>query len=258
MSSADLKSWSFITTPLNSYGLASCNSQPVLVGGYSESVVTNKLYTLTSYRHEFSLLPPMPTPRALPTVTNIGQDNLVVTGGIINHDSLFISLDTVEVLINKQWSTLPALPVASHSMTSTLFNGNLYYVGGNKQGNTMHSCQVESLINCCSRDPDDEELLRLWSAPQTMPFKFSTIASYGQQLICTGGIESTDEYGCKSSKIFAISPATNDYVYVGDLPTGLSRSGAVVLQNQKLVVIGGISGNLSDKVFKASLQGKHP
>ena len=194
----------------------------------------------------------MPTPRASPTVTNIGQDNLVVAGGMITHDSLFISLDTVEVLINNQWSTLPALPVASHSMTSTLFNGNLYYVIvglHDKQADTMHSCQIESIINCCNRDPDDEELLHLWSVPQTVPYRYSTIASYGQQLICIQRY-----WRNRSSKIFVISPATNDYVYVGDLPTELSIDGAVVLQDKKLVVINATFAT----VFKASLRGKHP
>ena len=73
--------------------------------------ITNKLWTSDTGIIWHPSLPPMPTRRYHSVAVNIGSDPecLVVAGGTNGS----MNLDTVEVLVGEQWSTLERLPASS-------------------------------------------------------------------------------------------------------------------------------------------------
>ena len=234
--STNLDLLSELTTPTNLYGLTTYNSQLVLVGGVLSS--TNRLSNQLWIRNEEkgiwdpSLLPPMPTARSYSSAINIGSRECIVVAGGRGKTG---PVDTVEALIEGQWLKLQPLPEPCWNMTSTLHNGKWYL---NTMGEYIFCCNLESLISSSYVGP-------VWSIIDCNT-SYQSIASFGQQLIAIGrsGLVPT---------IHALSPLTQFWVRVGDMPEELVLSFSIVLPTRELVVIGKRSEIRGSCVFKASL-----
>ena len=127
-SSSDVTSWTELATPTSYFALATYHSQLVLVGGGYESEPKNKLWTLDTGDEWQPSLPPMPTRRCSSSAVSAGTPEcLVVAGG----KGVFGSaLDTVEVLVEGQWSAVQPLPRECSALKSALHKGRLYFMGG--------------------------------------------------------------------------------------------------------------------------------
>ena len=72
----------------------------------------------------------------------------------------------VELLLGDQWITVDPLPAPCHYMHSTLHDGNLYFMGGGGQGDTVYTCSCTSLISSCGTNTTtDRSLWRQFKAP---------------------------------------------------------------------------------------------
>ena len=231
-SSAGLNSWTALTTPTYDYALTSYHSQLVLVGGKETGTdhVTNKLWTSeTGMDWQPSVLPPMHTRRYGSSAANTGTPEcLVVVGG---READHSELDTVEVLVQDQWSAVQPLPRKCSRMKSALYNGKLYFMGGDRQDHDIYYCEVNS------------HSLSQWSqfrGPSVS--ENSSPASFGQQLIAISG-----------SKIHAHSSLTQSWVNVGETPSDVHYAAPVVLPAGQLVVVDTNFGK--SEVFRGSLRG---
>ena len=93
---------------ISSYSLTEFCSNLVLVGGYTENSVTDKVWTLNSKTDDWEVLPaPMPTKRFSAVAVGHGS-YLVVAGGRKSAEDLTV----VEVYDDhsKQWKTVLVLP----------------------------------------------------------------------------------------------------------------------------------------------------
>ena len=235
--STNLDLLSELTTPTYHYALTTYNSQLVLVGGKLSS--TNKPSDRLWVRNEGkgiwdpSLLPPMPTARSDSSAINVGSRECIVVAGGYGETG---PVNIVEALIEGQWRTLDPLPRPCHNMTSTLHNGKWYLYSSKGY---MFCCNLESLLT--------SHVGLVWSTIGSN-MDYLSIASFGRQLIATGksGLIPT-------SGIHALSPLTQSWVHVGDMPEELLLSFAIVLPTRELVVIGKRSVIGGGYVFKASL-----
>ena len=233
--SANLDLLSVWNTPTYHYALTTYNSHPVLVGGMSS--FTNKLCNQLWIRNEVKgiwdpLLPPMPTARSYSSAVNTGSTECIVVAGGRGKTG---PVDVVEVLKEGQWLTLQPLPAPCWNMVSTLHNRKWYL---NSSKGYMFCCNLESLLI------DYEQSSDVWSKIDNNVINFS-IASFGQQLITIGRSRLVP------TSIHALSPLTQSWVHVGDMPEELFYSSIIVLPTKELVVIreGGGDGS----VLKASL-----
>ena len=235
--STNLDLLSELTTPTYSYGLTTYNSQLVLVGGKLSS--TNKLSNRLWVRNERtgiwdpSLLPPMPTARSSLSVINIGSTECVVVVGGRGETG---PVDVVEALIEGQWRTLQPLPWPCWNMTSTLHKGKWYL---NSLKGYMLCCNLESLLT--SYD------CQVWSKIDCNT-GYQSIASFGQHWIT---IERSEVVN--TSTIHALSPLTQSWVPIGDMPEELFNFSIIVLPTRELVVIGERNEIGGCCVFKTSL-----
>ena len=240
--STNLDLLSELTTPITEFALTAYNFQPVLVGGMLSS--TNKLSNRLWIRDKRkgiwnpSLLPPMPTARRGSSAINTGSTECIVVAGGRGETG---PVDVVEVLIQEQWWTLQPLPDPCWNMTSTLHNGKWYL---NSLKGYMFCCNLESLLTDYGKSSD------VWSKTDNDVMGYG-IASLGQQLITIGGSSLAF-----TSSIQALSPLTQSWVHIGDMPKELFYSSIIVLPTRELVVIGGMfrnGDNSSQSVLKASL-----
>ena len=246
---ADLHTWTALTTPTTDYALTTYHSKLVLVGGVESSTatITNKLWTGDTEGNWQTSLPPMPTKRYSSSAINVeGTECLIVAGGKGEKREF---MNTVEVFIQEQWSAVQQpLPEEWPYVKLCLHNGYLYVVGGfGSLSSAIFYCKVESLLNACYSNPDI-----LWYQMNVDPSIIRlSLASFGQ-LISIGGAFND---GTVSSKIFAYSTITKNWIYVGDLPVPLYNVSSVVLPTGELMVTGLHDGYLvSRRKFKASLK----
>ena len=225
-----------LTTPTSHYALTTYNSQPVLVGGELSS--TNKLSNQLWIRNERkdiwdpSLLPPMPTARRYPSAINTGSTEYIIVAGGFGEIG---PVDVVEVLKQGQWWTLHSLPEPCWGMRSTLHKGKWYL---NSLRGYMFCCNLESLLSGYGESND------VWSIIDNNVMGYS-IASFGQELITIG----RSRQGSTSS-IHTLSPLTQSWVHVEDMPGELFYFSIIVLPTRELVVWG---KDESGSVLKAFL-----
>ena len=241
---------SALTTPTGYYALTTYNSQPVLVGGllYSTNILSNQLWIRNERKGIWdpSLLPPMPTARRNSSAINTGSTNCIVVAGGVGKTG---PVDVVEVLIQGQWSTLQPLPERCGHMPSTLHNGKWYLSNKNYSFMfRMFYCDLESLLKDYGKSSDVWSIIK-YNDAASKPNRYvegHNVVSFGQQLITLGGTFT-------AINIHALSPLTQSWVYVGDVPEKLFSFSAIVLPTRELLVIERSEGC---RVFKASLTSK--
>ncbi len=229
-------------TPTRSSALTTYHSQLVLIGGREASSheVTNKLWISDQdaiMNWKSSLLPPMPTRRRCSSAVTTGTpESIIVAGGVGEHTYL----DTVEALVQEQWSTCRPLPEPCYSINSTIHNGKLYLMGGSHQGYAVFYCDVVSLI--LSSQCEQTLSSSLWNRFDACE-SYSIPVSMGQHLIAMG-----------RNPINAFSSPTKSWIHVEDLPVVVTCSAAIVLPNGVLFMIGG--NEEGSVAFKGSLISK--
>ncbi len=146
----NLSSWTTVETPTLSSALTTYHSQLVLIGGWevSSNEATNKLWiseqdTLMNWKS--SLLPPMPTRRYYSSAVTTGTPESIIVAGGRGED--WADLDTVEALVQEQWSTCQPLHKPCYYINSTIHNGKLYLMGGHPQGYAVFYCDLVPLIS---------------------------------------------------------------------------------------------------------------
>ncbi len=243
----DLSSWTAVETPTHYSALTTYHSQLVLIGGWvassNEAIkVTNKLWISehdTIMNWKSSLLPPMPTRRYDSSAVTTGTPESIIVAGGAGKD--LAVLDTVEVLVQEQWSTCQPLPKPCRTMNSTIHNGKLYLMGGSHQGYAVFYCDLVSLIS--SSQCEQTHATSLWNRFDAGE-KYSIPVSMGQHLIAMGG-----------NTINAFSPPTKSWIHVEDLPVGVTCSAAIVLPNGVLFIMG-VDTERKSITFKGSFISK--
>ncbi len=219
----DLSSWTTVETPTRSSAFTTYHSQLVLIGGneVSSKEVTNKLWISEQdaiMNWKSSLLPPMPTRRYGSSAVTTGTPESIIVAGGRGEDGA--DLDTVEALVQEQWSTCQSLPKPCFGMNSTIHNGKLYLTGGY----AVFYCDLVSLLS--SSQCEQPLASSLWNRFVACE-EDSIPVSMGQHLIAM------DE-----NTINAFSPPTKSWIHVEDLPVGVTCGAAIVLPNGVLFMIG--------------------
>ena len=184
ISSTDLQSWTETELPYHGMSLAIYQSKFVAVGGLDLSTreATNTILTSTTGRQWEPSLPPMPTKRYHTSSVSIKSPKmLVVAGGQRSDDE---EINIVEVLMTDLWITIDPVPLPASDMTSTVHEGNLYFMARYcDTPNPIMTCSCTSLISSCTDSSHTSSTdSPLWSQFQG-PRRYDSIVSYSSQLV---------------------------------------------------------------------------
>ena len=202
----------------------------VAVGGRHPSTHerTDLLFTSDTGLQWQPSLPPMPTKRS--RTSSIGTRSpevLVVAGG---WGSGRRELNVVELLLGDQWSAVDPLPAPCYYMHSTLHEGNLYFMGGVGQGNTVYTCSCTSLISSCGNNTTrDRPIWKQFKAPSD----FTAAVSYSSRLV-------NIDCGCiirayssvTQSWVKATSTGDRSHVFPGSVAAAVLPTGELVCSNR--------------------------
>ena len=233
-------SWTSTYTPTYDYALTIYDSHLVLVGGneYPLRKITNKIYSMNKGKFN-ELLPPMKEKRWSSSAVSSGSV-LFVAGGWGESGPL----SSVEVYIAGQWTPRQSLSNACCNMKSVFHGDKWILIGGTGQGTKVYCVSLQSLVSGTEQSP--------WETLPDVPFRYSAAAVFCGRILSIGGCE----YPNRKSSIHAYSPDTQSWIHVGDLPTPLQRTSAVVLPTGELMVIGGEDKRFwSKQLFLAFITG---
>ena len=230
--------------------LAIINCQLTTVGGYYgyDFQDTNKLFSLIgegSHRRWTEMFPPMPTKRYHVAVLCSGTA-LVVAGGSHGNDQ---KMTTVEILSTEtqQWYTAPDLPEPLSESSLIHCGDRVYLLGGvNKDHigtNSVYCCSLTSLLSSVvsksANTPLQSSKGGKWSRIADLPAKLSTGISLNGQLLAVGGTQNSEEI----TAVHVYQPITNSWAVISHMTTCRCKCLAVVLPDNKLMIIGGSTKN---------------
>ena len=213
------------------FGMASVNSQLVLIGGISMSTdkVTNVLAVWDEKCQTWTRpFPVMPSAQHSPSVISY-QKWLVVAGGVDEGHSHF---NKVELLDTRSgwWYEGSPLPTECESMSSAI-NGNMWYLSGgvSSQGQAIKhvfSVCLDELISQAISLPASSSP---WHTLPESPLECSILLILNGALLTVGGVD--------SPSIHHYQPGSRSWVKVGDLPDSLEQCACAILPNGEMFIV---------------------
>ena len=234
--------WSVLPScPVRFFGLGQLSGKLVTVGGwYGRGAFVNHVYTYVQETQQWEKsIPPMPTPRGLPTVITYNS-SIAVCGGRGG--------DRVVEVFNSeaaQWHTAAPLPVACEYMQLTIINDTCYLGGGGALRSTrsIMCASLPSLFQ--SSSPHEQQTSAqqqsVWSVLPDTPLNGSALANMGGTLLALGGDESTSSP--PSDAIHAYSASTKAWLRIASLPQACRGATAELLPSGEVMIIGGYNSN---------------
>ena len=245
--------WSVLPScPVRRFGLGQLSGKLVTVGGWDRrGALVNHVYTYVQETQQWEKsIPPMPTPRRLPTVITYNS-SIAVCGGEGG--------DRVVEVFNSeaaQWHTAAPLPVACVYMQLTIINDACYLGGGPLSSTRSIMCaSLPSLFQ--SSSPHEQQTSAqqqsVWTVLPDMPLYHSALANMGGTLLALGGCESTSSP--PSDAIHAYSASTKAWLRIASLPQACYSATAEPLPSGEVMLIGGedSDGNRSEAVYIGTL-----
>ena len=274
--------------PVRFFGLGQINGHLVAVGGEcksNKSLRSKELRMLESKVWNSNAIPPMVEARVYPTV--ISYCSMLLIAGGEYYDRITKVVEIFEMK-EKQWikaglNYLPA-PCCGLSVVFADTERKHYVLGGwNDDGNLNHVMYISD--DDLSFDHDDvvPVLEKVPAAADKVDLELSlrspthlkeqqrihtpwkqllhtttcapAAASLAGSLIALGGSETPERRSNPQSKILKYSSKLNSWIYIGDLPSPLAETTAVILSSTEVLVIGGWDGQrISNTVYRLTLK----
>ena len=227
--------------PYQLMSLTTYQSMFVAVGGHHPSTYepTDLLFTSDTGLQWQPSLPPMPTKRShTSSVSTRSPEVLVIAGG---KGSGRRNLDVVELLLGDQWNTADPLPAPCFYMCSALHDGNLYFMRGVEQCDTVYTCSCTSLISSLGTNTTtDRPLWRQFKGPHDN----TAAVSYSSRLVNIDINCNIKAYSSVSqSWVEATSTGDRSHHYIGSVAAAVLPTGELVFARE-------------DGVYKIKLSGE--
>jgi len=211
-------------------GVAIADGRLVAVGGISAGQVLASVAVLDMASKSWAELPDMATARHGMAVAAVGKSVYAIGGSTGPGDArLTSSAEALKLAPRKlqpatQWRALPDAPTARLMMAWTVLDGNIWVIGGLREGSALQIVQ--------SYDP----LTGAWQSgpPLPIPLHHAVAVTYRGEVIVIGG--TTDNIARASNKVFALRG--NNWVELPTLKHARAAPGAAVV-GDKIVVVGG-------------------
>jgi N-acetylneuraminic acid mutarotase len=228
-------------TPRSGFAVAVYNNKIYVFGGTISNgyVGNNEVYDPAT--NTWQTKASMPTPRA-DLCASVVNDKIYLTGGkrYSSASPYYIETDINEVYdpATDTWSTAAPLPTAVQGYASTVVDGSIYYLGGQRQPSSASNSAVvnsNQVYDVASNS---------WS--KATPLK--DVSSYGAAAV-TGGFFAPQRIyyvGGYANNVFnsqtqVYNPSSNSWSYAETMPTSRAYLGVAVI-NDVLYAIGGFNG----------------
>ena len=225
--------------PSKAYTLVTIENCITAIGGMGVKKLLSLVKGITEETWQ-EIYPPMSIQRFNAAAT-YSHNKLVVAGGFSSGWKNIIS--DVEILDTFlcTWSKAQSLPYPIYSASATICNNSIYLVGGYYEIGRGHfsvlECSMTSLTECESNSEDGTQSKK-WHKISDLPVSRSTCINLRGRLAVVGGKMSN---GCFSRTIFTYNGGSNSWTPLSDMIVPRSECHAAVVNDKKIVVVGGDS-----------------
>lgn len=201
--------------------------QIYITGGITNLGRNDFLYSLDISSNVWTTLNSMPTERS--GAGGASYDGIFyVAGGWDGTSALnvFESFNTK----NNSWTTLASIPSERENLGLVSLGDKLYAVGGDDGFNFFATTQFYNVEN------------NTWSTTTAMPTEktWQMSTKYLGNVIVAGGVIFGDNLFDSIKEVVSISPTTNSWTTLTDLPEARDNGGMVAVE-KKVYIVGGIS-----------------
>ena len=203
---------------------------------------TNCVYVLNRFQEWKKSLPSMPTARAYPSVFSY-KLHIVSCGGVTHKadETSYTCTTAVEIFLHEAstWFRAEPLPVACHSMSSTIINEECYLIaGGYSEDGGSNKAATASLSKLISAAHSSVPTPPVWRYIHPCPNYLSAAAELDGNLVAIGGVS---EEGKFDTSLHMYIPSTDSWEELvgSDLPQGPSLACAAQLATGEVMVVGG-------------------
>ena len=231
--------------PLIGFSLVSVENELATVGGFNNlnSRDSNKLYSYIKGRW-VEKYPPMQTKR-WECMTVYRGPILVVAGGVSGKDT---PLTTVEILntFSKRWSNVSSLPSPIRQPSASICGEYIYLHDIHQPPKSKYSVVRCSLFGLAFSTPNKV----IWEDVASLQVRGFTFVNVKGHLLAVGG-ESIK--GDRCEEIYRYSTETDSWQVVSQMNIARSHCAAALLQDNKLMVAGGVSSKDQQSIEVATI-----
>ena len=240
---ADKEEWQQLRKcPTSSCSLAVICGLITTIGGCHGSVYSNNLFSLEAQSKDewVEMFPPMSTRRKWATA--LSTDNILVVAGGTGRGEAVLSTVEVMRIENNQWFSVADLPDAMTFASAACCGDRIYMLGGwDKDGSpvkSVYTCLLSALLSSDSRSQTAmSDVDPVWSMVADLPVTCSTAVSLHDHLLALGG----EDFMKPTSALHLYNPNSDTWDIIGHMSTARSACLAAVLQDSRLMVVGGIN-----------------
>ena len=221
-------------------GLAIIDECVAAVGGENNDTPTDEVWIWKDPNWE--LCTKMPYKQSDPAViTTADERHVIVISGNMHTKVVLPWTSYVEVydVRQKQWNSACRLPSPFSRVEVTLCNLNVYVFP-----DQFPKAFKSSLNTLLSSTPGDEDI---WNVIEGSPFRFSTFATNGQNVVCVGGAHITGS-GDNGIYEYIDDEEEREWKQIGSLRGKGRMYSMVEVCKDKCVVVGGIPVLTNDRL----------
>ena len=244
--------------PIKAFSLAVIDGLLTSVGGYHVTSLvvvkrylpSNTLLSLTGKgkRQWSDVFPPMPTARAYAAA--VSTEHALIAAGGFGIDKCVNTVEVMEIG-TKQWTTARPLPLHLSFLTGVACGDRLYLAGGvtglQSLSQAVITCSLTDLLPPLGTTQQHAFSLAdktgVWKGACSLPVYSSTLITLGGHLLAIGG---KDISGTFKRNIYRYNPITDSWYVISQMKNKRVVSFAVVLREDRLVVVGGCESQTSN------------
>ena len=242
------------------FGLGQVNGKLVAAGGVKSDYGTiNAVYTYDERSRKWKqTIPPMPTARWSPGVSNL-QSALIVAGG----NTSLSRTAAIEIFKPdmSQWYWTDCLKRACIGIPLSGIGNTCYALGGwdGSSLNDAFYASVDALLSNAvpaihTTHSGSGDAQSAWKTLPSTPTYQPAASRLAGKLLAIGGKKTSQKGGTAMKEVYMYSPSTNSWIYISDLPASRSSTAAAVLSSTEILVIGGKDGGVRvNTVYKGTL-----
>lgn len=232
--------------PLSAYTLVTIEDVLTTVGGMGSKSLLSLLQQGQSKDEYWQEIYPKMRIERFNASAAYSNNKLVVAGGFGRG---WDNIPDVEVLDTKEhtWSRGLTLPYPIYSASAIICNNTVYIVGGYFEKARGHFSALACHMNAVTADLDSSRgPENSWHSTADLPVCRSTCVTLKGQLVVAGGRGKNGQY---SNALYAYNVKSNSWMTVSDMSVARSECHVAVVNNDKIVVIGGFTeSGLTDSV----------
>ena len=222
-----------ITIPYCNFAMATLNKRLIIAGGQDKRhKVTNMVFSVDGDPKKYTK---MITPRSLATAAG-HQSTLIITGGEGDRRKKILSTELFDSSTG-QWYATDHLPLPHCRLQAVIVNNNLYLLGG-----TDLSDDYSPTVFTAPLDTLSSHTLKWNSHPDYSICQSAPVSVQDRLFLVVGGtIDIMDHQYIPTRDIRMFDKVSQNWIFVGYLPTARNAAAAVFVGDNTIIVFGGLN-----------------